>query len=57
MDWFYKLIGSPSLKLGQPGVEFGFALGVPPWAWALIALGAAVCAIYAYRKLEGSMKL
>ncbi len=54
MDWFYKLIGSPSLKLGQPGVEFGFALGIPPWAWALFALAAVLCAIYAYRKLEGS---
>ncbi len=52
--FFDKLIGSPSLRLGQPGVEFGFALGVPPWAWALIALGAALCGVYAYRRQEGS---
>ena len=35
-------------------MEFGFALGVPPWAWALIALGAALCGVYAYRRQEGS---
>ncbi len=50
-----KLIGSPSLRLGQSGVEFGFALGIPPWAWALIALAAALCGVYAYRRLEGSL--
>ena len=51
---FDRLLGSPALKLGQPGVEFGFALGVPPWAWALIALAAAICGVLAYRRLEGS---
>jgi hypothetical protein len=50
-----KLIGSPSLRLGQPGVEIGFALGIPPWAWALIALAAALGGVFAYRRLEGSL--
>jgi hypothetical protein len=53
-EWIYRLIGSPSLRLGQPGVEFGFAMNIAPWAWALIALGCAIFGVLAYRRTEGS---
>ncbi len=53
-ELIYRMIGSPSLRLGQPGVEFGFALGVPLWAWALIALGCGIFGVLAYRRTEGS---
>ncbi|HMN42184.1 MAG TPA: hypothetical protein PKE29_15165 [Phycisphaerales bacterium] len=54
-DLIYRLIGSPSLRLGQPGVEFGFAMDIPAWAWALIALGCVVFGVLAYRRTEGSL--
>jgi hypothetical protein len=53
-ELIYRLIGSPSLRLGQPGVEFGFAMNIAPWGWALIALGAATFGMLAYRRTEGS---
>ena len=53
-DLIYRLVGSPSLRLGQPGVEFGFAMNIAPWAWALIALGCAIFGVLAYRRTEGS---
>lgn len=54
-ELFYRLIGSPALRPDQAGVEFGFALGVPPWAWALIALGAAAFGVLGYIRQEGSL--
>jgi hypothetical protein len=48
------LLGSPTLHPGDPGVELGFAIAIAPWAWALIALAAALFGVLAYRRTEGS---
>ncbi|MBY0263100.1 MAG: VWA domain-containing protein [Phycisphaerales bacterium] len=50
-----RLLNSPSLRLGQEGVELGFVHELPPWAWALIILGAALFGWLGYRRLEGSV--
>lgn len=48
------LIGSPLLRLGEAGVEFGFERPLPAWAWALVVLGAAVVGVLGYRRMEGT---
>src|SRR5579862_1859760 len=53
-DWVSRLLGSPTLRPGQPGVELVFAMPVPAWAWALIALAAVIFGVLAYRRTEGS---
>lgn len=50
-----RLLNSPSLRLGQEGVELGFVHELPPWAWALIVLGSALFGWLGYRRLEGSV--
>lgn len=53
-ELFYRLLGSPALRFGQTGVEFGFERPIPAWGWALIALAAAGVAAYGYARLQGS---
>lgn len=48
------LIGSPLLRLGEAGVEFGFERPIPAWAWALVVLGAAAFGVFGYRRMEGA---
>ena len=48
------LIGSPALRLGEAGVEFGFERTLPAWAWAIIALVAVGFGVIGYRRMEGS---
>ncbi len=52
-DLLQQLLGSPALRLGQPGVEFGFERPVPAWGWALIVLAAAGVAAMGYARLQG----
>lgn len=56
-DFIYRLIGSPSLRLGQPGVELSLLHAVPAWMWALIVLACSVLAWLGYRRLEGPLPL
>lgn len=53
-DTLRWLLGIDALRLGQEGVELGFERPVPAWGWALIAFGAIIAALIAYRRLEGS---
>lgn len=53
-ELFYRLLGSPALRLGQAGVEFGFERPIPAWGWALIVLGAAGVAALGYARLQGA---
>jgi len=52
-DLLLRLINSPSLRLGQEGVELGFVHALPPWAWALVMLASAFFGWLGYRRLEG----
>ncbi len=57
-DWIAWLLnvrlpsGAPA-ALNDRGFALSFALGIPAWAWALIALGAALVAWWSYRRIEG----
>lgn len=53
-DLLFKLIGSPAIRLGEQGVELGFERALPAWAWALVAIAAAVLGVLAYRRIEGA---
>lgn len=46
---------SESLRLGDPGVEFGFAYPLPAWAWALVVSAALGIAALSYHRLEGAL--
>ncbi|MBY0312904.1 MAG: VWA domain-containing protein [Phycisphaerales bacterium] len=53
-ELFYRLLGSPALRWGQAGVEFGFERPIPAWGWALIAIAAAGVAAFGYARLQGA---
>ncbi|MCC6425238.1 MAG: VWA domain-containing protein [Phycisphaerales bacterium] len=53
-DWWNKLFGSRLLSPGQEGVRFEFALDVPAWAWALIAMACIGAALWCYWRMTGS---
>lgn len=50
-DW---LIGSPTLRVGEGGAVLALEHPVPAWAWALIALAAALVAWAGYVRVQGS---
>jgi len=50
LNWLLRL---DRLRIGEPGVEFGFAYELPLWGWVLVALGAAMLGWVCYRRLEG----
>lgn len=47
-------LSGEGLGFGDEGVSFGFARGLPGWAWVLIAAGAALACGWSYRRLAGS---
>lgn len=49
-QWLLRL---DQLRFGQEGVSFGFERPLPPWAWALVVIGAMVLGWISYRRLDG----
>ncbi len=50
------VFGLDGLGFGSPGSAFGWERPLAAWAWALVAAGAGVVALWSYRGLTGSRR-